>query len=186
MNFKVEIWRDVKDFEGFYQVSNFGRIKSLDRIIQQHHRNQRNVEHIYKGKILKGNINKNGYITVDLHKKGKIKTFLLHRLIAETFIPKVKGKNIINHKDNNPTNNQVNNLEWCTQSENIKYAYEFGNKKPPHQKRIIQFDRNNNFICEWESQTQIERVLGIKQANISKVCLGKRSQAGGYLWEFIK
>ena len=186
MNFKVEIWQDVKGFEGFYQVSNLGRIKSLDRIIQQHHRNQRNVEHIYKGKILKGNINKNGYIIVDLHKKGKIKKFLLHRLIAETFIPKVKGKNIINHKDNNPTNNQVNNLEWCTQSENIKYAYEFGNKKAPHQKRIIQFDRNNNFICEWESQTQIERVLGIKQANISKVCLGKRSQAGGYLWEYIK
>jgi hypothetical protein len=108
-----EIWKNVVGFEGLYMVSNFGRIKNLPKQI-----NNGNSIYLSKEKIKKETINKQGYSTITLTKNNKGKRFLLHRLIAESFIPNIEKKRVVNHIDNNPKNNKVSNLEWVTHREN--------------------------------------------------------------------
>ena len=114
-----EIWKDVNGFEGFYQVSNFGRLRSIDRIITTKAGwTQRNY-----GKIIKTeNVINSGYIKVDLHKNGKSYPKLLHRLVAESFCEKPEGCDYVNHRDMNKTNNTSSNLEWCTAKYNNQYG----------------------------------------------------------------
>lgn len=181
---KIEIWKDVKGYKGLYQVSSFGRVKSLDRIIYQKNKHNGVSKCIRKGKILSLQKQINRYLTIDLHYEKKVKRYFVHRLVAETFIQKHIDKNYINHIDSNPLNNKVENLEWCTQSYNIKYAYDNGNKIPPHMIKIAQYSMDGQFIKLWNSQSIIERELGIFQANIYKVCSGKRKTAGGYIWKY--
>ena len=120
-----EIWKDIKNYEGCYQVSNLGRVRSLTRKVKTF-----NGERTSKGQLLKPLKTNNGYYRVDLKQSQKDKYMSIHRLVAETFIPNPNNYPIINHKDNNPQNNCAENLEWCTQSYNIKYAYKHGNAKP--------------------------------------------------------
>lgn len=116
-----EVWRPVEGYEELYSVSNLGRVKSHDR-------NVWNGRGYYnkKGRVLKKSKTTTGYWKVELSENGKKKSIRVHRLVAKAFIPRVEGKNIINHKDGNPLNNLVENLEWCNQSENMKHAYEIG------------------------------------------------------------
>lgn len=113
----TEKWKNIKGYEGIYQVSNLGRIKSLERMEKY-----KNTQRKRKEKILKG-INLNGYIRIGLLKNKKYKNFLVHRLVATTFIPNPNNFKEINHKDGNKQNNEISNLEWCTRSENVKHAY---------------------------------------------------------------
>lgn len=113
-----EIWKSVKKFEGLYEVSNFGNVRSVDRVIVDHNNNR--CLH-YKGKLLKPLNNGNGYLIVQLRKNGKRYVKYIHRIVAETFIGKI-GDNDINHKDFNRSNNCVTNLEICTRKENINYS----------------------------------------------------------------
>ena len=108
-----EIWKDIKGYEGLYQVSNFGRIKKI-RFIN-------NVCNIEKEHLRKLNV-RNGYYIIQLSKNGARKSHQVHRLVAEAFIPNIENKPFINHKDYNPLNNNVNNLEWCTQKENVNWS----------------------------------------------------------------
>lgn len=181
-----EIWKPIKGYEGFYLISNLGRIKSLDRTVYQLHKDGGQAKHIYKGKIVKPYAYKGGYVRVGLHKNGEMKTYSVHRLVGEHFLEKKPGKDYINHLDCNKANNNVNNLEWCTQSENIQYAYDNRTKIPPHQKKVSQYDMAGNLIQVWESMAEAARSLGLQQPNISKVCLGKRSQTGGYKWAYTE
>ena len=116
-----EIWKDIKGFEGLYQVSNMGEVKSLDRKVIQYN-GYNYSERIYKGKMLKSAISRNGYKRVVLQNVNAKKNCCVHRLVAEAFIPNPNNLLIINHKDENKLNNQVENLEWCTQSYNINYG----------------------------------------------------------------
>lgn len=180
----VEIWKDVKDFEGYYQVSNLGRVKSLKREIIQKHYSGVLSHHTTKERIKKPQSQRNGYQIVDLNKNGTFTRKLLHRLVAETFIDNPNNYNYINHKDNDKKNNCVDNLEWCTQSYNIQYAYDNGTKKPPHMKKIRQL-KNGKVIATYNSLTEAERQTNICWNNISKCCRKIRNQAGGYQWEYI-
>ena len=120
-----EIWKDIKGYEGAYQVSNLGRVRSLTRKVKTF-----NGVRTSKGQLLKPLKTNTGYYRVDLKQNQKDKYMSIHRLVAEAFIPNPNNYPIINHKDNNPQNNCVENLEWCTQSYNVKYAYKYGNAKP--------------------------------------------------------
>lgn len=130
-----ELWHEILGFEGLYQVSNLGRIKNK------------------KGMFLKPYL-QNGYLRVGLYKNKSIKSIYIHRLVATAFIPKIEDKNIINHKDGNKLNNNVQNLEWCNYSENNQHAYKyklkiakplFGEKSPHHKltNKDIQYIRAN-------------------------------------------
>lgn len=117
-----EVWKDIAGYEGIYQASNFGRVKSLERII--HRRNQ--PDYAVCERILKPRIGKNGYGYVILRKSDKSKTTYIHRLVAETFIEKSDGCNLVNHQDGNKLNNHIDNLEWCDSSRNNQHAFDTG------------------------------------------------------------
>jgi predicted DNA-binding protein YlxM (UPF0122 family) len=120
-----EIWKDVKNYEGLYQVSNLGRVRSLPK-----KRKNSKGTYIIKEKIMKPSIGSTGYYFVNLTKECNLKIpRKIHRLVAQTFIPIIKGKTYINHIDGNKLNNNIDNLEWCTNQENIIHAYETGLNK---------------------------------------------------------
>lgn len=177
-----EIWKDIPDYECLYQASNFGRIRSLNRID--------NCNKPRIGKILKFFKSKNGYFQVWLSKNGKAHIFLVHKLIAKTFLENPHNYLYINHIDGNKSNNNVDNLEWCTQSHNVNESYRLGLQKKQygkdncHSKKINQYDLNNNFIKTWNSFMDIERYYGFNHSNLQKVCVGKYRYAYGYIWRY--
>jgi hypothetical protein len=172
----AETWKDVAGYEGLYQVSDQGNVRS---------RRRRGSS----GGILKPKVDRNGYVQVELYRKGQRKNILVHRLVAETFIPNPLNLPQVNHKDENPKNNAVDNLEWCTQKYNLNYgtcpariAAKLLNG--PCAKAVFQYDKFGNLIKEWPSTIEIQRQTGFAQSNISDCCLGKRKSANGYIWRF--
>ena len=159
----MEIWKDIKDFEGLYMISNLGNVKSF-----------------YTNKILKLKKDKDGYLHINLYKNKKQYTLKVHRLVAEAFIPNVNNYREINHIDENKTNNVVENLEWCTR----KYNKNYNNKIQSISKRVNQYDLNGNLIATYNSTMEASRILGISR-NISACCLGKLKTCGGYIWRYI-
>lgn len=121
----VEEWKDIQEFEGYYQISNLGRVKSLSKKIKY----PCGRVHITTDKILKGFTDKGSYRSCVLVKNTVKKTYSIHRLVAEAFLIREEGLSIVNHKDGNPSNNNVTNLEWCTQSHNIDHAIDNGLKR---------------------------------------------------------
>lgn len=158
-----EIWKDIEEYEGIYQVSNLGRVKSLK---------------FGKEKIIKGRNNSMGYLYVALCKEGKIKYFRVHRLVASAFIPNSNNLFEVNHKDENPLNNRIDNLEWCDRKYNINY----GTRIERIQKPILQFSKTGEFIKKWDSAIKVERVVGFYHSEISRCCKGKKKSAYGYKW----
>lgn len=120
-----EIWKDIKGYEGLYQVSNLGNVKSLDRIIISKDK-KRNI----RGRILHLSICPDGYFFCHLCKNGKDKNCKVHRLVAETFIKNPDNYPCINHIDGNKLNNKIENLEWSSYSHNVKEAFRLGLRKP--------------------------------------------------------
>ena len=177
-----EIWKDVPGYEGYYQVSNFGRLKSF------HGKKER----ITIGKQNSGN--KNDYRCFQLSKNGKVKVIKAHRLIAETFIHNPEKKPEVNHISGLKYQNNVENLEWCTRKENSVHASKnglsstywlgkggkgyFGNKK------INQYDLNGNFIMSHESASLAGKYLGVHPSNISRAAKGVREACSGFKWEY--
>lgn len=177
-----EIWIPIHGYEDLYEVSNFGNVRSVDRVVCQRHWQGGTAVHIYKGKRIKLRHTINGYLTADLHANGSFKRCLVHRLVAEHFHTKPDGKDYINHLDNDPTNNHADNLVWCTQAENIQYAYDNGTKTPPHEKTVIQYSMDGTPLKTWKSVAHAERSLNIN--NVAAVCRGIRNHAGGYKWQY--
>lgn len=176
-----EVWKDIEGYEGLYQVSSLGRIRR-------------------QGKLHKTQINSVGYYTVDLYKNNKRKTMLVHRLMALAFIPRVEGKNNINHKNGVRDDNTLSNLEWCTQQENIKHALDvlgyrnnFQTNNPKtnlgkfgehaHRHRSVIQTKNAVVIKEWGSGMDAVRA-GFKSPRITECCQGKRKTHGGYEWKY--
>ena len=183
-NNRIEIWKDYKNYEGLYQASNLGRMRSLDRWVKSKSGSVR----LCKGKILKLCTDKYGYLNVSLYKNNKVKTYLVHRIIAETFLPNTDNLPCVNHKDENPLNNVVSNLEWCTYSYNNSYGTRLervrdkqinGKKSKP----VLQYDLEGNFIREWPSTMECER-NGYQNTGISHCCLGKLKTYKGFIWEY--
>lgn len=172
-----EIWKDIKDYEGLYQVSNLGRVKRLAH--KRCDRNQMLKERIVKTVIPK----KDWYPYLSLCKNGARKNHFIHRLVAEAFIPNTHNFPCINHIDGNKKNNAISNLEWCTFSHNNREACRLGLNKGTS-KITLQFDKNGNFIKEWCSTRKAEQTLKISNGKVSWCCIGKRKTAGGYKWRY--
>lgn len=177
-----EIWKDIEGYEGLYQVSNFGRVRSLDRYIE---REGKGVV-LFKGAIMKQRLNAQGYWRVALHNKHhESKGWFVHRLVALAFIDNPLELPIINHKDQNPKNNRVENLEWCNQKYNCNYA-DRNERLASHFEKPIKQTKNGNVVKMWKSGTEIERQTGWARRNIQRVCnreYGYKS-AYGFQWEW--
>lgn len=169
---KNEIWKDVAGYEGLYQVSNFGRVKSL------------NYNHKKETRIMKDASNLLGYHFVNLCKAGTKKIAYIHRLVALAFIPNPYNLPIINHKDCNPGNNTASNLEWCTYLYNNNYDKHRERISLAKYKPVLQYDREGNFVQEYPSAKSLNELYGYNANNISAVCRGKRQTAHNYVWRY--
>ena len=173
-NNRIEIWKDYKDYEGLYQASNLGRLRSLDRWVKSKSGSVR----LCKGKILKLCTDKYGYLKVGLYKNNKVKTYLVHRIIAETFLPNSDNLPCVNHKDEDKTNNNVNNLEWC----NSEYNNAYGTRTERCCKPVLQYTIDGKFVREWPSAMDAERNGGFSSECIYKCCKGKIKKHQGCIW----
>lgn len=187
---ETEIWKDIPGYEGLYQVSNFGTIKSMKRMVKH----SLNSNRICKEKIILPKLSNTGYYRVHLNKNGIQKKLLIHRIIAIAFIQNPLNKPCVNHIDGNPTNNNILNLEWCTYSENEIHSYVVLGKKSPrlnvprsinkNSRKVIQYTKTGLFISEYNSIIDASETLNIDNSLISKVCRGYRNQTGGFIWKY--
>lgn len=182
-----EEWKDIQNYEGMYQVSNLGNIKSVDRIDSKN--GQR------KGKMLKPYTAHNGYLKVTLCKESKTKHFAVHRLVAETFISNPNNYPYVNHKDEIKINNKADNLEWCTAEYNVNYGTrnermaksincEEWSKKS--KRKVNQYTLDGVFIKTWDSLKEAGEHYNISPTSISKACNGHYKQSNGFTWKLFK
>ena len=188
-----EFWQDIPEYEGLYQVSTYGRIKSVDRIVK--HNNAKGFV-IRKGKILSPHKTPEGYMFCGLCKEGKVAHKKIHRMVAITFLPipqfildafhSNETKRIeVNHKDENKENNAIDNLEWCTSRYNANYGNHIRKIVEKHSMPIISTSKSGT-IREYSSAAEAERITGINTANINACCKNRRKTAGGYYWQYKK
>lgn len=177
-----EIWKDAPNYKGLYQVSNTGKVRSLN---YNRTKKQRELKPIMLGK----------YYAVALFKNKVKEVFLVHRLVANTYIQNLQNKQYVNHKDGNKLNNDVNNLEWVTPSENNIHAFKMGLNKPPSKgkfgrenhlsKKVYQLNEENAIINCFYGLREAERITGINHTLISRCCKNKAKTAGGYKWKYV-
>lgn len=195
MKSTLEIWRDIKDYEGLYKVSNLGRVRSVDHLV-----NKWNGVRMVKGIIRKPVEHKNGYLQVMLCKDNHSKLHLVHRLVGIAFsdiidwTEEAKGKPFdilqVNHKDELKNHNYIENLEWCTAPYNVNYGT--ANKRCSEKmtnnllrsKPVLQYTLDGQFITEYPSCREVERQIGIAHESVSGCCKNKLKTAGGYKWKF--
>lgn len=192
---EVEIWKDIKEFPN-YQVSTLGRVKSL------------NYNHTGKEKLLKLQKNRDGYLYVRLYNNKHPKYFLVHRLVAKCFLEPIEGKDIVNHKDENPSNNHVDNLEFCTVQYNNTYNnahikrgekykgknnWNYGKHHTEETKKyigklksipILQYSLDGEFLKEWESGKIASETLNINYCGINNCCKGRYKTSGNFIWKY--
>lgn len=187
-----EEWKPVIGYEGLYEVSNMGRVKSLKRAVWYNNGYYKTVPE----KILKAWKNKDGYLQVGLHKDGKSKLYYVHRLAAEVFLDNPQNLPVINHRDENKSNNVVSNLEWCSVFYNNTYkdrAKKAGKKTSEKlinntklSKAVFGINKVSGLILEFPSAREAGRVLGINQSHITKCCKGKYKSIGGFYWYYAE
>lgn len=178
-----EIWKNIKNLDGLYQISNYGNVRSI------------NYNHTGKSKLLKL-FDNNGYKRVLIRYHKIAHRFLVHRLVAEAFIDNPYNKPVVNHKDGNKINNFVDNLEWVTCKGNTNHAIEHNlrplmnkTKRPRGKdhvmsKRILQYDLNGNFIKEFSCGREINETFSYPVRCIQRCCRGERYTYKGYIWKY--
>ena len=159
-----EYWKPVVGYEGLYMVSNWGRVKSIK---------------FGKERILKPVTNSSGYLLVGLYKNNIEKKYSVHRLVAEAFIPNPYNLPQVNHRDENKLNNNVDNLEWCTNEYNINY----GTRTERYSKPVLQYTLDGEFVGEWPSARECGR-NGFNQGSVSACCRGELKTHKGYIWKY--
>ena len=173
-----EIWKDVIGFEGGYQVSNFGNVKSLSRVVPCKGGTRKTSE-----RLCNPSYDKDGYRFVSLSFNGKRKNSRLHRIVAEAFIPNTNNLPQVNHKDGNKNNNCSENLEWCTSQENIVHSLRTGLKKIHS---VNQFSLDGVLIKKWDTITKASIELGIKRKHIERCLFGGSKTCHGYIFSYCE
>ena len=173
-----EVWRDIEGYEGYYQVSNIGKVRSLDRVVVHEEGTKRNL----KGDILKTHI-KYGYVYVTLSKNNKLKSYRVHRLVAKAFIPNPNNYPSVNHKDENRKNNNVTNLEWCTVKYNNEYSGTTEKAINANKKKVRCIETGEIF----DSTADAARHYNLKTpSHIAACCRGTRKRSAGHTWEYVE
>ena len=172
-----EVWKDLVGYEGLYQVSDFVRVRGLDRLDSIGRRRE--------GRVLKYGYTNEGYKMVLLYKNANSVKFLVHRLVAQTFIPNPDNKPQVNHKDETQGNNNVNNLEWVTASENVNYGTRNERMAKTHYKKIKVIYSDDTYEI-WESTSSFAREYGngVLTQGISDVLTGRRPKHRGLRFEY--
>lgn len=177
---REEVWLDVVGYEGLYQCSSTGRVRSLDRIVYVEKGNGFN-------KRLKGSIRKihdrSGYKTVALFKEGKKESHYVHRLVAEAFVPNPNNHPMVNHKDESRDNNEAENLEWCTHQYNLNYGTSSKRKNKKLSTPVVGIHVESGKKITFPSMMEAGR-NGFHQSEISLCCNGKKDQHKNYKWKF--
>ena len=182
LNFEKEIWKDIKGFEGLYQVSNLGRVKSLERFRKGKNSSLASV----KEKILKSYMLNSGYYIIGLTKQSILKTYLIHRLVWEAFNGSISEGYEINHLNEKKFDNRLENLNLMTHRENINYGTGIERSVKKRANGVLQFTLEDIFIKEYPSTKQVERELGFDQGNIVNCCKGRYKQMYGFIWRYKK
>lgn len=180
-----EEWRDVQDYEGVYQVSNYGRIKRVEhtKVYKSANQSGKFMAHYrYDAMILKPCFDSGGYIQIHLCRHQKKRWTKIHRLVAEAFLPNPDNLPQVNHKDGNKENSRLDNLEWVSMSDNMQHAYKTG-LNFGRVKAILQFDLNGNFVQEFKSITEAAKAVDRNPSSIQSHLKGKTTQCGGYMWK---
>ena len=179
---------------GFYEISNLGRVRSLDHYIRQ----RNNSKKLHKGRILNTWSDKIGYTVVGLNKYNKYKIKKIHRLVAEAFIPNPENKSDVNHIDGNKSNNIVSNLEWATRSENMQHAYNTGLSKPywtgkrgwnsttgrPVKHIDIKTGKTRTIYGSMEEAARKLHI--VSPSNIRGCIIGRQKSCAGFKWEYVE
>lgn len=171
-----EVWKTYPEFD-FIEVSNLGRVRTTDRYVTC----KNGVKRLYKSRVLKQQLNPNGYMYVSFRVGGKVVNLRVHRMVATCFIPNPNNYPEVNHIDNDRTNNAVSNLEWCTSQYNIDYKNNFGTSPAQAQGRpVFAVEIKTGKVLYFESQHEAARQLHLSQGSICSVLKGKLNQIGGY------
>ena len=172
----MEEWRDIKGYEGYYQISNFGRVKSLSRDVGSNR--------CKKETIMKTSLDKDGYENLVLRKNGKQRHFRVNRLVAEAFLENPNNYPQVNHKDEDKTNNNANNLEWCS----VKYNVNYGSRTEKASKKVICVTTGKIF----KSIAEASKYYNLKGNHISACCKGKLKSCGKHpitgeklVWKYL-
>lgn len=179
-----EIWKDIEGYEGIYQVSNLGRVRSLDRIVVR----KNGYQLPCKGQFVTAVSHKGGYIYVGLTKDGRKRNLKMHRLVAAAFIPNPDQLPEVNHKDEDKTNNRTDNLEWCSRPYNLRWKDGHIRRAEKNWRAVQQIDANGNVVATYPSITSAAQAVGISTKLIGNVCAKRVHQktAGGYRWRFAE
>lgn len=180
-----EIWKDIDGFEGYYQVSNYGRVKRVDRVVVRGNGKSDSAVFHMPERIKELQTQTQGYLHTVLYKDGKYKTKRVNRLVASAFIPNPENKPEVNHIDGNKNNNRVDNLEWVTGIKNKRHARKNGLVKP-YKRPVLQIDISGNVVAEYESIKHASTLTGISSGNICTACKDgtKKPNAGGFYWRY--
>lgn len=193
----MEEWRDIEGYEGLYQVSNYGRVKALERSYTE--RNSRKATHTLEERILKPSKYSKGYLYVTITKNDERKIKKIHRLVAEAFIPNPNGYDVVHHKDHNPSNNCVENLEWMNKEDHDKehgivkselYKGKHHSKETEFPSKVVyKYDLNNNLLGTYQSTAEAAIQNGVCQAAVSACCRNCFNREGnniykGHKWSY--
>ena len=179
----IEVWKDIRGYEGLYQVSSLGKVKSCEKMIFHFRGGLRKL----KEKERKLVFDSDGYLVVDLYKEGKGKMNKVHRLVATAFIENTQNKKCVNHKNGIKSDNKVENLEWCTNSENQIHAFETGLKKPQinNEKSVLMYGKmNGEFVMEFKSIAKASEYLNCKRCDVSSVLRGRQKSVRNHTFQY--
>ena len=176
-----EEWGDVVGYEGLYQVSDQGRVKSLERKVSH----WRGGERIQKERILKPDVSQDGYLRVGLYAGGKRKWFRVHRLVCEAFHDNPDNKSDVNHINEDKADNRAVNLEWCTAKENNNHGTRNERSAKNRSKSVGQYTLDGDLVKVWQSTNEVERQTGFSHGYICKSANGKYKQAYGFIWRYV-